>query len=118
MKNPLAGADLYDWMALRRVRGAGVTQAGDCWLDSGHRVPSYVANALTELLAGGLVALADQDLYGLRWSALTDAGTVRYERLCQLRQVAQQGARPRFGTTCQRAGVECPDPPDSTALTH
>jgi hypothetical protein len=59
--NLLTGADLYDWMALRRVSEGGVTQAGDCWLESGHWVPGYVADALTELLAGGLVALADQE---------------------------------------------------------
>lgn len=118
MKNPLAGTDLHDWMALRRVREGGVAQAGDCWLESGHRVPGYVTDALTRLLAGGLVALADQDPYGLRRAALTDAGTVRYERLHQLRPVAVQSARPRFGTTSQRAGVDDPDPPDGTALTH
>ncbi|MGQ0717525.1 MAG: hypothetical protein ACT4NP_09465 [Pseudonocardiales bacterium] len=118
MKNPLAGADLYDWMALRRVSEGGIAKMGDCWLESGHRVPGYVASSLTELVAGGLVALADQDPYGLRRSALTDAGTVRYEGLRQLRQVALQGARPRFGTTCQRAGVDDPDPPGGTALAH
>jgi hypothetical protein len=56
--NPLADADLYDWIALRWVSGGGVAKLGDCWLDSGRRVPNYVAHALTELLVGGLVALA------------------------------------------------------------
>lgn len=86
MKNPLSGADLHDWMVLRRVTGGGVTQAGGCWLESGHRVPGYIADALTGLLAGGLVTLADQDPYGLQRSALTDSGAARYECLCQRRQ--------------------------------
>ncbi|MGH3837590.1 MAG: hypothetical protein ACRDSF_18095 [Pseudonocardiaceae bacterium] len=81
----LAGADLYDWIALRRVAGGGVTQASGCWLDSGHRVPGYVADALTQLLAGGLVALADQDPYGMRRLTLTDSGATRYTWLCQQR---------------------------------
>ena len=116
MKNPLAGADLYDWMALRRVSDGGVTQAGACWLDSGHRVPGYIADALTELLGKGLVALADQDPYGLRRSALTDSGAARYQRLCRQRQVTLRVPAPRFGATGQRAGVDDPDPPAATAL--
>lgn len=83
---PLTGADLYGWIALRRVSGGGVAQAGDCWLDGGHRVPGYVADALTEFLAGGLVALAGQDPYGMRRAALTDTGTARYEGLCYGRE--------------------------------
>jgi hypothetical protein len=65
-----------------------VAQVGDCWLESGHRVPSYVTDALTELLAGGLVVLADQDPYGLRCAALTESGTARYEWLGQQQQRA------------------------------
>lgn len=77
----LAGAGLYEWIALRRVSGNGVARLGDCWLESGHRVPGYVTDALTELLAGGLVVLADQDPYGLRRAAITESGTARYEWL-------------------------------------
>jgi hypothetical protein len=89
---PLAGADLYDWMALRRVSEGGVTRMGDRWLDSGHRVPGYVANALTELLQRTLVTLADPDPGGMRRSALTDSGAARYERLCQQRQTSSSRA--------------------------
>ncbi len=53
MKNPLAGADLYDWMALRRVSEGGVAAVGDRWLDSGHRVPGYVADASLNYLRAG-----------------------------------------------------------------
>jgi hypothetical protein len=116
MKNPLAGADLYDWMALRRVSEGGVTQTGGCWLESGHRVPGYIADTLTELLAGGLVTLADQDPYGLRRATLTDSGTARYQSLCQQRQIALKVPAPRFGATCQQAGADDPDPPGGTAL--
>lgn len=116
MKNPLTGADLYDWIALRRVSEGRMARMGDCWLDFGHRVPGYVADALTELLAGGLVTLADQDPYGLRRAALTDSGAARYESPCQLRQLALQVPAPRFGTTCQRAGTDDPDPPGGTTL--
>lgn len=116
MKNPLVGTDLYDWMALRRVNEGGMAQVGDCWLENGHRVPGYITDALTELLASGLVALADQDPYSLRRAALTDTGTARYEWLCQLRQSALQVPAPRFGAVCQRAGVDDPDPPGGATL--
>lgn len=86
MMAPLSGADLYDWMALRRVSGGDVARVGGGWLDGGHRVPGYVAHALTELLAGGLVVLVDRDPYGMRRGALTDSGAARYEWLCQQRQ--------------------------------
>lgn len=117
MKNPLAGADLYDWMALRRVSCSGVAQVGDCWLDGGHRVPGYIADALTELLAGGRVALADQDPYGLRRGALTDSGAARYEWLCQQRQALEVPV-PRFGAIGKRPEIDGPDLPGGTALSH
>jgi len=77
----LLATGLYEWIALHRVNGDGVASWGDCWLDSGHRIPGYVTEALTELLAGGLIVLADQDPYGMRRAALTESGTVRYEWL-------------------------------------
>jgi hypothetical protein len=46
---PLAGAEAYEWSALRRVRDSGVAKAGERWVDSGHRRPGY-------LLAPSLVA--------------------------------------------------------------
>jgi hypothetical protein len=93
-----------------------VARLGDCWLESGHRVPSYVTDALTELLAGGLVALADQDPYGLRRAALTDAGTIRYEWLGQQRQIAVQVPVP--GSAPPASGLVCttPTPPHGMTL--
>jgi hypothetical protein len=49
---PLAGADLYDWydwIALRQVSDGGVAKVGDWWMERGHQVPGYVADALAEL---------------------------------------------------------------------
>lgn len=114
---PLAGADLYDWIALRRVSDGGVAQVGGCWLDGGHRVPGYVADALTELLTGGLAALADQDPYGLRRGALTDSGAARYQLLCQQRQSALQVPASRFGAAGKRPEDD-PKPPGGTAFPH
>ncbi|MGH3872568.1 MAG: hypothetical protein ACRDSR_13855 [Pseudonocardiaceae bacterium] len=95
----LSGADLHDWIALRRVTDGGIARTGGCWLDGGHRVPGYVTGALTESLAGGLVALADQDPYGMRRATLTDSGAARYEWLCQQRQATLQVPTPRLGAT-------------------
>jgi hypothetical protein len=62
---PLTGADLYDWIALRRVSGGGMAKLGDRWLDSGHRVPGYVTEALVVLRGDGLVTLADSQPGGM-----------------------------------------------------
>lgn len=79
----LAGADVYPWIALRRVRQGGVTWLGDQWLDGGREVPDYVADALTELRRQLLVTLADSEWGGCPRAVLTDAGVARFERLCQ-----------------------------------
>jgi hypothetical protein len=81
---PFGGADLYDWIALRRVSGGGVVKLGEGWLESGRRVPGYVTDALTALCQRGLVMLADPG--PMARAALTDAGADRYESLCQQRQ--------------------------------
>lgn len=91
---PLAGAEVYEWIALRRVSIGGVAKVDRRWLESGHQVPGYVTNALARLLAGGLVMLVDPDpsAEGMARAALTNAGTDHYERLCQraLRMPAAQ----------------------------
>ena len=48
-------------------------------------VPGYVTDSLNELLTGGLVTLADPDPAAANIAAavLTNAGTVRFEQLCQ-----------------------------------
>jgi hypothetical protein len=80
----LTGADLYHWLALRRVSAGGVTKLGDRWRDHGHRVPDYVTDALTALRQDGLVTLTDPHPGGMARAALTDAGTARFEQLRQL----------------------------------
>ncbi|MGH3779008.1 MAG: hypothetical protein ACRDRR_25300 [Pseudonocardiaceae bacterium] len=115
---PLTGTDLYDWIALRRVSGGGVAMLGGRWLESGHRVPGYVTEALAVLCGEGLVTLADLEPGGLARAALTDVGAVRFQQLCQQRQTAQQVPAARFGATCHRLGVNDPDPAGGTALPH
>jgi hypothetical protein len=106
----LTGTDLYHWIALRRVHDGEVTQLGGCWRDRGHLVPRYVTDALDELLTGGLVRLADSDpmAEGMVRAALTNAGTARFEQLCQT-ALGVPDAQFRFD-------VEHPDPPSGTAL--
>jgi hypothetical protein len=106
---PLAGAEVYEWIALRRVSIGGVTKVGHRWLESGHRIPGYVTNSLAGLLAGGLVMLRDTDPTAgdMGRAALTNAGTDRYEQLCQkaLRMPAAQ-----FIALCRRFVDDDPDP--------
>ncbi|MEO7195966.1 MAG: hypothetical protein ABIZ05_14320 [Pseudonocardiaceae bacterium] len=110
---PLAGAEVYEWVALRRVRCGGVTRVGDRWLDSGHQMPDYVAGALAGLLVGGLVMLVDPDLGAVARVALTNAGADRYEGLCQ-QVLLLPGAQ--FIDLCRRFVDEEPDPVGGTAL--
>jgi hypothetical protein len=106
---PLAGAEVYEWIALRRVSIGGVTKVDHRWLESGHRVPGYVANSLAALLAGGLVMLVDlsPSTGTTARAALTGTGFARYERLCQqaLRMPAAQ-----FIALCRRFVDDDPDP--------
>ena len=81
----LTGTDLYHWIALRRVFDGEVTRLDGCWRDHGHLVPGYVSDALNELLGGGLVTLGGPDpmAENIASAALTNAGTARFEQLCQ-----------------------------------
>lgn len=112
---PLAGAEVYEWIALRRVRGGEVAKVGHRWLDSGCQVPGYLTGAFARLLAGGLVILLDPDpsTKGIARAVLTTAGTERYERLCQraLRTPAAD-----FLALCQRFVDDDPDPVRHTTL--
>ncbi len=85
----LAGADLYDWMALRRVSGGGIAKTGDYWLEHGRRIRGYVADALTALCGTGAVLLAEVDAWGMRRAMLTDTGTRRCEQLSRQQQTAR-----------------------------
>lgn len=105
---PLAGVDLYDWIALRRVSGGGVVKLDPVWLESGRRVPGYVTDALTALCQRGLVTLTEPD--PIARAAFTDAGTDRYELLCQQRHEALQISVPQHVCTCRRVGADNLDP--------
>jgi hypothetical protein len=88
----LTGADLYDWMALRRVSAGGIAKVNDHWLERGRRIPGYIAEALTALCDTGVVTLAEVDVWGMRRTVLTDTGTVRYDQLNRQQQTAQHPA--------------------------
>lgn len=87
---PLTGSDLRDWMALRRVSGGGVARMGAHWFDHGRPVPGYLADALAELCASKLVALAELDVWALQRATLTDPGAIRYQWLCRRHQTARR----------------------------
>jgi hypothetical protein len=82
----LTGADLYHWMALRRVSDGGIAKVNDHWLERGRRIPGYIADALTALCDTGVVALAELDVWNMRRAALTATGAARYEQLNAKRQ--------------------------------
>ncbi|MGH3778319.1 MAG: hypothetical protein ACRDRR_21690 [Pseudonocardiaceae bacterium] len=115
---PLTGADLYDWIALRRVSSGGMAKLGDRWLDSGHRIPGYVTEALAVLCGDGLVTMADPEPGRMARPALTDVGAARYQQLCEQRQTALRVPAARVGTTCGRLGVNDTDPAGGMALPH
>lgn len=112
---PLAGAEMYEWVALRRVSCGGVAKVGRRWLESGHQVPGFVAVALARLLAGGLVMLVDPDPRAevMAWRAvLTNAGNDRYDHL---RQSALRMPSAQFIALCRRfVDGDC-DPVGGTA---
>ncbi|MGH3772781.1 MAG: hypothetical protein ACRDRW_15555 [Pseudonocardiaceae bacterium] len=110
---PLAGAEVYEWVALRRVSGGEVVKVGDRWLESGHRVPGYLTDTLVGLLAGGLVMLADPGAEAMAWVVLTNTGADRYEWLCQ-QVLLLPGAQ--FIDLCRRFVDEDLDPVGGAAL--
>lgn len=117
----LAGTDLLDWIALRRVSDGGVTNLDGCWLDGGRRVPGYVTETLGELLAAGLIVLADQQSGGMRRSTLTDCGAARYQRLAQQRQAVPDdviSGRPRVEPFPASAPRGRPVPHEQSDGTH
>ena len=100
--SPLTGIDLYDWIGLRRVNGGCVVKLGDRWLQSGHPVADYVAEALLALHTRGFVTLADPDPNkGVTVQArLTHDGTVHYQQLC--RQLVSTVRPDRIARVSQR----------------
>ncbi|MGH3871900.1 MAG: hypothetical protein ACRDSR_10375 [Pseudonocardiaceae bacterium] len=74
------------WITLRRAHEGGVASLPGCWLDSGRRVPDYVAAALDRLVSAGLLTLdePDPESCGVRRVTVTDAGCARYVALCRV----------------------------------
>jgi len=110
---PLAGPEVYEWVALRRVSGGGVTKVGHRWLESDHQIPGYLTDALAKLLTSGLVKLVNPEpsAGGVARAVLTNTGAERYEQLCQS---ALQMPAAQLLTLCQRFVDDDPDPSGST----
>jgi hypothetical protein len=71
---------LVSW-ALRRAHRDEVAKSGDHYVDHGHLMLSHVTGALDELVEPGVLALPEEDPWGLRRVSLTAAGHARYPRL-------------------------------------
>jgi len=80
------------WIALHRAHEGGIANLQGHWLDSGSRVPGYVADALDALdaldglVSAGLLAWGGEDpesCHALR-VIVTDTGCARYVALCQV----------------------------------
>ena len=97
---PLAGPDLYAWMALRRVHGGGVARFEGCYYDSGRRMPCFLPDVFDELAEAGLLTLAEPDpgTAGLRRAALTSEGCAR---LAALSERESQWARRPLHAGCE-----------------
>lgn len=80
---PLAGLDLFAWMALRRVHAGDVARFEGRYYDSGRRVPRFLPNVFDELVEAGLLTLAEPEsgAAGLRRAALTSTGRARFSAL-------------------------------------
>ncbi|MGH3830305.1 MAG: hypothetical protein ACRDRS_07595 [Pseudonocardiaceae bacterium] len=71
---------LASW-ALRRAHRGGVAKSGDHYFDRGRLMLSHLTGALDALVEGGVLALAEEDTWGLRRVSLTAAGHDRYPQL-------------------------------------
>ncbi|MGH3916966.1 MAG: hypothetical protein ACRDTC_26680 [Pseudonocardiaceae bacterium] len=91
---PLVGADLFAWMALRRVYQGHLAKLDDRYFDGGRPIPGYLTEALDALTGTGLAVLAEADPLtgGLRRVVMTDPGKGRY---VTLHERAQPGTQPR-----------------------
>ncbi|MDQ2880080.1 MAG: hypothetical protein M3Y48_02195 [Actinomycetota bacterium] len=74
--------ELLTALALRRALGRGVAKSGEIYLDDGHPMGRYLTRTFAGLIDCGLLALADEDGWGLRRVTVTDAGQARYAQMC------------------------------------
>ncbi|HEY2763118.1 MAG TPA: hypothetical protein VGJ13_03765 [Pseudonocardiaceae bacterium] len=89
----MTGADLSDFIALRRVCGridSHVTQVGDDFYDAERRLLPHVEDGVRMLIEVGFATLGEADSeYGRRPVSATPDGRARYEQLCE-----RQGYQP------------------------
>jgi hypothetical protein len=80
------GSGVAVWIALRRAHEGGVAHVSGQWLDSGRRVPGYVADALDRLASVGLLTLGEVDpqACGVHRITVTDTGSAQYVALCAI----------------------------------
>jgi hypothetical protein len=97
----LSGADLSDFIALRRVcgrAGSRVTQVGDGFYEGERQLLSHVEDGVRMLIEVDFVTVGEPDPeYGRRPVIATPDGRRRYEDLCQ-----RQGYR-RIPIRCSTA---------------
>jgi hypothetical protein len=83
----LTGADLSDFIALRRVCGrtdSHVTQIGDDMYDGERRLLPHVEDSVRMLVEVGLATVGEPDPEdGRRPVTATPDGRARYEELCE-----------------------------------
>lgn len=87
----LSGADLADFLALRRVCGRpdyGVHQVGEHYVEDQRPVLPFLADALAALVDGGHITLSDSGSGGMRRVLVTASGRSRYEELCDRQGIA------------------------------
>ncbi|MGH3904060.1 MAG: hypothetical protein ACRDTE_07725 [Pseudonocardiaceae bacterium] len=87
----LSGADLADFLALRRVcrrPDSGVDRVGEHFVEDQRPVLPFLADALAALVEVGHVSLGDSGSGGMRRVLVTAGGRARYEELCDRQGIA------------------------------
>ena len=91
-REPLSGADLSDFIALRRVCGRAdfrVLQVGQEFFQAERPLLPFVGDGVRGLIEVGHATLADPEPEsgGARVVVPTAAGRTRYEQLCELQGI-------------------------------
>ncbi len=102
---------LASW-ALRRAYRGGVAKSGDQYFDYGRLALSYLTRTPDELTEAGLLALAEEDPWGLRRVSLPETGHTHYAQLTATpRRVTLSVPEPQFPRkTPAGRRSSCPDP--------
>lgn len=59
-----------------------MARAGGVYIEWGQPLGRYLTGTFTELINGGLLALAEENGCGLRRVTVTEAGQTRYAQVC------------------------------------